>query len=175
MSQAEAAELVAQSTNLQGDRPILTVEGRPPSRKSAPLGHPVLSRPPTAGDRPYMFAATRLGRQNPQPNPEVRYDPPIGIRTTDESRWSVDCGKSISSEKLHAEIMRQVTNNEAGWFDRLFALLLVDRLDVNEPFTPAVVADVFEETRRRGGRAHHPGTRETDGTSTNLWHLISTP
>ncbi|MDM0036800.1 hypothetical protein QTI33_32020 [Variovorax sp. J22P271] len=52
------------------------------------------------------------------------------------------------SKELRDRIMRAVADREGGSFDRLFALLMAKRLDIDEPFAPRVVEDVFEEARR---------------------------
>ena len=51
---------------------------------------------------------------------------------------------------MRDRIMDEVADGEGGWFDRLFALLMAERLDADEPFTPQVVEAVCEDTRRRG-------------------------
>ena len=83
------------------------------------------------------------------------------------------------SDALEAEIMRAVTDNDAGWLDRLFALLTAERLDVGEPFTLTVGADVFEETRRRGSGApinssHGRSTRSLRISGISCRHLERT-
>jgi hypothetical protein len=55
-----------------------------------------------------------------------------------------------TSDELLARIMQAVVENDAGWFDRLFAFLMAERLATEESFSPVLVAEIFEETGRRG-------------------------
>lgn len=53
-----------------------------------------------------------------------------------------------SKDELLACIMQAVTENNAGWFDRLFAFLMSERLHADGSFTLPLVKEVFAETGR---------------------------
>lgn len=53
-----------------------------------------------------------------------------------------------SKDELLACIMQAVTENNARWFDRLFAFLMSERLHADESLTLPLVKEVFAETGR---------------------------
>lgn len=60
-----------------------------------------------------------------------------------------------SKDELLASIMQSVAENRAGWFDRLFAFFISERLRAGESFSLSLVRGVFAETSEREARCRH--------------------
>ncbi len=54
--------------------------------------------------------------------------------------------------------MQSVAENDAGWFDRLFAFQMSERLRAGEPFSLNLVKEIFAETAR--ARTTVPSSRD---------------